>query len=203
MCASLEKKDHFLKVLIESKADLTLRDNLGNTCLDLAKHGGTIDLLEQGMRERADLEAQRRQQLADKKALLEGKIREARSKEENAKRKRRGEEEAALKIATERNLLEMKAAAKRHNDEYEAAKKMAEQQEAEARMEEVRRAEEIIRTRRQTCSDLNLSLPLVAAYFTLKNQYVLTRLLSCSKSLKEDKNVSPENQEVLINLMQV
>ena len=213
MCACLEKKDNFLKVLIANKADLTLRDNKGNTCLDLATHAGTIEILEEGMRERSDVEAKRRAQLAEKKAFLEAKIKEARFREEQAKKKKRADDEEAQRQATERNLREMAEKARRDNEEFEAAMRAQQERERAEAEERTRREQECERARDELCRKKRLSLGTLAAFIALDNQYVLSKLLDASRKVTKggggsgsggiDDDADLEAHEYFINLVHV
>jgi len=201
MCASMEKKDNFLKILIDAKADLTLKDKKGNTCLDLAKHAGTMELLEEGLRERSDAEAKRRAQLAEKKALLEARIKEARMKEEEAKTKKKAEEEELQRIATEKHMIEMAEKARLDNEQFERERLERienERREAEAKL---RREMETEKARDEACISKRLSLGTLAAFMTLDNHYVLSRLLDSSRHLGSEND--KKSHEFFIQIIQV
>ena len=168
MCAVMEKKDIFLKRLIEAKCDLTLRDKKGNTALDLVKHGGTIEILEEGMQLRSGLEEQRRTILVEKRLFLQQKLKETREKEEAEKRAKQVREEAALKSSTEKALRDMAEQAKKDNEAFQ--KSLMEQrlrEEADAEAKRVRQAE-IERTRSQGAAERRIRIPTLAAFLSMQ-----------------------------------
>lgn len=181
MCAVMEKKDIFLKRLIEAKCDLTLRDNKGNTALDLVKHGGTIEILEEGMQLRTGLEEQRRTILVEKRLLLQQKLKETRERGEAEKKAKLVREEAALKSSTERALQEMAEQAKRDNETFHNS--LLEQQLQEQAALEARRLREaeIQRARSEGAAERRIRIPTLAAFLSLQvcpHFYPISGLLS-------------------------
>jgi ankyrin repeat protein len=198
MIACIEKKDFFLKMLIDHKVDLALKDLNGNTCMDHAKHPGAIDLLEAGLRRRDETEAKRRDQLVQKKASLEVMILDAKRKEQEAKKKKLEAEAEALKAAHEEHLREMAERARRDNDESEAAlreKDRLEREEAEMREQRIK---QIHKNREIECSVHSVSVGTLCALLAIKNQYVLSMLLESSRAVGKAKQ---EDQEYHISHM--